>query len=155
MNALSKKDADDSIDVAICGGGPSGLACAYLLGRAGLSVALFEKRASTTTLPKGQYVHASTGELFRQWGVWNRLEKAGWSIARSNGQGFYLNVAKGPVAEIRQSSGSDFNYMKKWEHLSPAYPRKVPASEYEAAICRQADQWPNVGLHFATRGQRR
>ncbi|MBN9427087.1 MAG: FAD-dependent monooxygenase [Burkholderiales bacterium] len=151
MNALSKKDADYSVDVAICGGGPSGLACAYLLGRAGLSVALFEKRASTTTLPKGQYVHASTGELFRQWGVWNRLEKAGWSIARSNGQGFYLNVAKGPVAEIRQSSGSDFNYMKKWEHLSPAYPRKVPASEYEAAICRQADQWPNVGLHFATR----
>ena len=61
---------------------------AYLLGREGLNAALFERRATTTTLPKGQYLHASTGELFRQWGVWKLLEQAGWETMRSNGQGF-------------------------------------------------------------------
>ncbi|MDO8300969.1 FAD-dependent monooxygenase [Lacisediminimonas sp.] len=151
MNAGSIQPGEACLDAVICGGGPVGLSFAYLLGRAGLRVALFEKRASTTTLPKGQYVHASTAEFFRQWGVWDRLDKAGWSIERSNGQGFYVNIANGPVATIRATDGSDADYMRKWEHLSPAYPRKIPASDYEAAICRQASQWPNVSLHFATR----
>lgn len=140
-----------SVDVIICGGGPVGLATAYLLGRSGLSVALFERRPNTTTLPKGQYIHASTGELFRQWGVWDLLQDSGWKIHKSNGQGFYVCVANGPVAEIRQSFGSDEEYKKKWELYSPAYPRKVPASEYEAAIRRQAAQWPKVELNFSSR----
>ncbi|WP_161993169.1 FAD-dependent monooxygenase [Lacisediminimonas profundi] len=151
QSGQSAQPADAMVDVVICGGGPVGLSFAYLLGRAGLRVALFERRASTTTLPKGQYVHASTGELFRQWGVWSRLDKAGWSIERSNGQGFYVNVAKGPVAEIRAAYGSDADYVKKWEPLSPVYPRKIPASDYEAAICRQVALWPNVSMHFCTR----
>lgn len=151
MIAGASQTGDGRFDAIICGGGPVGLSFAYLLGRAGLRVALFEKRASTTTLPKGQYVHASTAEFFRQWGVWDRLDKAGWSIERSNGQGFYVNIAQGPVASIRAVHGSDADYIRKWEHLSPAYPRKIPASDYEAAICRQASQWPNVALHFATR----
>jgi putative polyketide hydroxylase len=74
-----------SYDVVICGGGPVGLALAFLLGRWGLRAALFEKRASTTSLPKGQYVHAQTAELYRQWGVWALLEKrAGRSNVRTD-----------------------------------------------------------------------
>ena len=68
------------VDVAICGGGPVGLSLAHLLGRAGLQVHLFEKRPGTTTLPKGQYMHAQTAELFRQWGIWNDLKAKGWPI---------------------------------------------------------------------------
>lgn len=138
----------DSYDVAICGGGPVGLAMAYLLGRAGIRVALFEKRPGTTPLPKGQSVHASTAELYRQWGVWQQLDGAGWPVSRSNGQGYYLRVSDGAVAEIRQSGESDEDYTRKWQALSPVAPRKVPASDYEAALRRQALIWPSVALHF-------
>ena len=137
MNDGTQRIPSD-VEVIICGGGPVGLSMAYLLGRAGVRVALFERRASTTTLPKGQYLHASTGELFMQWGVWDLLGDAGWSTESSNGQGFYVNVANGPVAEIRAVEGSHDDYVRKWEPLSPVYPRKVPASDYEAAIRRQA-----------------
>lgn len=143
--------APAEVEVVVCGGGPVGLALTYLLGRAGVRVAMFERRASTTTLPKGQYVHASTAEFFKQWGVWDLLHDAGWSTEASNGQGFYVNVANGPVAQIRAVHGSHDDYVRKWEPLSPVYPRKVPASDYEAAIRRQAAQWPNAALHFNTR----
>jgi 2-polyprenyl-6-methoxyphenol hydroxylase-like FAD-dependent oxidoreductase len=151
MTNASNKSIPPEVDVAICGGGPVGLSMAYLLGRAGVRVAMFERRPSTTTLPKGQYLHASTGELFKQWGVWDLLDDAGWSTESSNGQGFYVNIAAGPVAQIRATDGSHHDYVRKWEPVSPAYPRKVPASNYEAAIRRKAAHWPNASLHFNTR----
>ncbi len=141
---LSKK----IYDVAICGAGPVGLSMAYLLGRAGLKVGIFEKRKNTTILPKGQYVHASTGEFFRQWGVWDLLKSSGWALEKSNGQGFYVNIAKGPVAEVRATSGSEKEYQEKWWDLSPAYPRKIPASDYEAALKKQAEKWSTVEFFF-------
>lgn len=146
-----RNDRQKTVDVVICGGGPVGLAMCFLLGRAGVNVRLFEKRSGTTHLPKGQYVHASTAELYRQWGVWEQLRNKGWSIHRSNGQGFYVRVANGPVAEVRQAFGSEAEYEQKWAKLSPAYPRKVPASDYEAALLEQACSWPTVEIAFDSR----
>ncbi len=151
MTEHSKHHLADHFDVVVCGGGPVGLSMAFLLGRAGLSVALFEKRPTTTTLPKGQYLHASTGEFFRQWGVWDLLQDAGWETEDANGQGFYVNVANGPVAAIRAIEGTHEEYVKKWAAHSPVFPRKVPASDYEAAIRRRAESWPNTSLHFNAR----
>lgn len=151
MTAPDAGAIPDEVEVAVCGGGPVGLSMAYLLGRAGVRVAMFERRASTTTLPKGQYLHASTGELFRQWGVWDLLRDAGWSTESSNGQGFYVDVAHGPVAAIRAIDGTHADYVAKWAPLSPVWPRKVPASDYESAIRRQAARWPSASLHFGAR----
>lgn len=138
-------------DVIICGGGPAGLALAYLLGRAGIDVHLYEKRSTTTQLPKGQYVHASTGELYRQWGVWDLLEGRGWEIAKSNGQGFYVTIKGGPVYEVRQSSGTFEEYVAKWQNLAPVYPRKVAASDYEAALLKRARSFPSTYIAFNSR----
>ncbi|TKT70280.1 hypothetical protein YH63_001990 [Afipia massiliensis] len=151
MNVIARPVSNTDVDVIICGGGPVGLALAYLLGRWGLRTTLFEKRASTTILPKGQYVHAQTAELYRQWGVWSLLEKRGWPIEKSNGQGVYVNVSRGPVAQVRATTGKEADYAKKWERLTPVYPRKIPASDYEAALCQQARQWPSAEIHFSTR----
>ena len=129
-----------NVDVIISGGGPTGISLAYLLGRLGVRVVLFEQRLSTSPLPKGQFVHASTGELFRQWGIWDDLKNAGWHPARSNGQGYYIRVCEGPVATVPLAA-EPAAYEQKWSALSPAFPRKIPASDYEAAIRRAAENW--------------
>lgn len=137
-------------DVIVCGAGPAGLSAAYLLGREGLRVAVFEKRPTTTQLPKGQAVMASTAELFRQWGIWEPLLDKGWSTEASNGQGFYLRVIDGPVAAVRAIEGGHDDYVAKWSCYSPVYPRKIPASDYETALRRAAERLPGVTLHFST-----
>lgn len=137
-------------DVIITGAGPAGLAAAYLLGREGLKVAVFEKRATTTHLPKGQAVMSSTAELFRQWGIWDYLSTKGWPTETSNGQGFYINVANGAVATARAIEGTHEDYVQKWAKYSPAYPRKIPASDYEASLRTIAEQFSNVQIHFST-----
>ncbi|MET4578739.1 FAD-dependent monooxygenase [Ottowia thiooxydans] len=151
MTAQSRNHESDHFDVVVCGGGPVGLSMTLLLGRAGLSVAMFERRPTTTTLPKGQYLHASTGELFRQWGVWDLLQDVGWETENANGQGFYVTVANGPVAAIRATEGTHDEYVRKWEAHSPVFPRKVPASDYEAAIRRRGESCANASLHFNAR----
>ena len=151
MMSINSNMCDEKFDVMICGGGPVGLAAAYLLGREGLRVALFERRPGTTTLPKGQYLHTFTGELFRRWGVWDLLSRSGWKTEQSNGQGFYVNIARGPVAAIRATDSTHSDYENKWSAYSPVYPRKVPASDYEAALRQKASEWPNVSLMFNNR----
>jgi len=151
MRSLVSNASEDELDVLICGGGPVGLAAAYLLGREGLRVALFERRPGTTTLPKGQYLHTFTGELFRRWGVWDILSSSGWKTEQSNGQGFYVNIASGPVAEIRATNSTHVEYEAKWSAYSPVYPRKVPASDYEAALRLKASEFSNVALIFNNR----
>lgn len=137
-------------DVIICGAGPAGLSAAYLLGREGLRVAIFEKRATTTALPKGQAVMASTAELFRQWDIWDPLLATGWTTTASNGQGFYLRVADGPVAAVRAVEGDHEDYVAKWQRYSPVFPRKIPASDYEVALRRIAERQSNVQIRFST-----
>lgn len=63
--------------------------------------------------------------------------------------GLLSGVADGAVAEVRQSVESDEAYARKWQALSLVAPRKVPASDYEAALRRQALSWPTVKLHFS------
>jgi putative polyketide hydroxylase len=63
----------------------------------------------------------------------------------------YINISRGPIAEVRANKGTEEDYRRKWEDLTPVYPRKIPASDYEAALYRQASQWPTVDIEFSSR----
>ncbi len=59
--------------VLIVGGGPVGLAIAIGLRHFGVECTLVEQHLSTLDFPKGRGVNARTMEIFRQWGVDQRL----------------------------------------------------------------------------------
>lgn len=141
---------DRTVRVAIVGGGPVGLALAYLLGRQGVATALFEQRNEATYLLKGQYLGPTTVELFRQWGILEEAGAGGWAYDRYNGAGIYETLKSGLILDAPVSSGSEQAFTDLWSTLVPAAPRGVPASAYEAALVRIAQAWPHVALNHGS-----
>ena len=67
----------DSTEVVVIGGGPVGLASVIQLGRAGVRAVLLERRATFSRHPKAGAIHPRTMEIFRQWGVADRVRESG------------------------------------------------------------------------------
>src|ERR1700749_4381150 len=63
--------ADETIQTTCCvvGGGPAGMMLGYLLARAGVPVTVLEKHADFFRDFRGDTVHCSTLEIFRELGI--------------------------------------------------------------------------------------
>lgn len=68
---------DSRTPVAIVGAGPTGLSLALGLARHGVRSVLIEKNTSTSKYSKAPGIHLRTLEIFRQWGVGQRVLDAG------------------------------------------------------------------------------
>lgn len=69
MSAAAAADRRERFDVAIVGGGPTGLTAATLCERLGLSAVVLERRAGPQRAPAAHVVNARTFEIWRQAGV--------------------------------------------------------------------------------------
>jgi len=67
----------DEIPVTIAGGGPVGLALALNLARQGIASRLVEKETGHINHPKARGFHAQTMEIFRKWGIEDRVRSVG------------------------------------------------------------------------------
>ena len=65
------------VDVAIAGGGPFGLTLAIELGRRGVSVALYDAKASTAFNPQANATQARTMEYYRRLGFAEEIRVLG------------------------------------------------------------------------------
>ena len=70
-------DAPRQTSVFIVGGGPVGLAMGLLLDRFGIDAVIVEKSATTTDHPKSRGCWVRTMEIFRQWGIEQRIRVRG------------------------------------------------------------------------------
>lgn len=136
-------------EVLVVGGGPVGLALAFLLGRLGINIELVEKREDAAMQPKGQGVNAATAELFAQWGILDLIEPYRWSYDRSNGQGLYDTLASGEVAGLTRVDGNIDDFTAFYDEISPQRPFMAPSYAYEKALREGAERWPSVRLSFA------
>ncbi|MGW0615265.1 FAD-dependent oxidoreductase [Streptomyces sp. NPDC002788] len=66
--------------VLVVGGGPTGLATALFLARAGVAVRLVERRPHTSTLPRATHVTRRTMELLREAGLQEAMTAAGFEV---------------------------------------------------------------------------
>ena len=69
--------AFDERQVLISGGGPVGLLCAWLLGRRGIPVVLFDKNAGPQADPRAATTHPATLDLLSEDGLADDMERVG------------------------------------------------------------------------------
>ena len=74
---LVRQAAAPDHDVVVVGAGPAGLVTAIMLGTEGIDVLLIERRSATSDLPRAVGVTLRQMELFRSWGLEQRLRAGG------------------------------------------------------------------------------
>lgn len=74
---MSSKDTARKTAVFIVGGGPVGLSMAILMNRFGIDFVLVERASTTTDHPKARGCWSRTMEIFRQWGIEDRMRARG------------------------------------------------------------------------------
>ncbi|MGH3953002.1 MAG: FAD-dependent monooxygenase [Mycobacterium sp.] len=71
-------DAERSVDVLIVGGGPTGLAMGMELRSRGVEFVIVETGDGTVTHPRVSGIGPRSMELFRRWGVAEKIRQSGW-----------------------------------------------------------------------------
>ena len=67
-------------DVLVVGAGPAGLTAAVTLARRGVDVLVVERHLGTSPFPKAIGVSTRTMELFRSWGIEERIRAGAMSV---------------------------------------------------------------------------
>jgi 2-polyprenyl-6-methoxyphenol hydroxylase-like FAD-dependent oxidoreductase len=76
-NLIPTVHSEPKVKVVIVGGGPVGLAMAVLLDRFKIDYVLVERSRTVTDHPKARGVDIRTMELFRQWGIEDKVKARG------------------------------------------------------------------------------
>ena len=121
-------------DILIVGGGPAGMMAGLLFARAGLTVAVLEKHADFFRDFRGDTVHPSTLELFRQLGMLEELLR----LPHSRVDQASIHIAGRAMKVI------DF------AHLSVTAPfiAMMPQWDLLDFIAGKARQYPGFSLHM-------
>src|SRR5690242_9766245 len=79
-NTLKTKKSYREVHVLIVGAGPTGLCTSLLLSRYGIPSLLIERHPGTSIYPGATGVSTRTMELFRQWGLDQRVRDVGMEV---------------------------------------------------------------------------
>ena len=131
---------DLSTPVVIIGGGPVGLAMGLLLHRHQIHCIVVEKTPGTTDNPKSRGCWIRTMELFRQWGIEERIRARG------------LPDSSDVFVFVDNMSGKEYGRTRPEPRLdqSPAWKCLVAQDAVEEELLYALRDSPYTTVHFAT-----
>lgn len=152
--AVSGASFSEDVDVAIVGAGPVGCASALQLGRLGHRVAVFERRDGLSRHPKAGGIHARTMEIFRRWGVADKIRVASRGVlppgAQTSGFAWMTRLNGLELGHINFGGPED---QKAWRALSPEGPCFCGQDLYEPILFSGVAAEPTVTAAFGKRAQ--
>lgn len=137
-----------STEVLVVGAGPTGLAAAIALGRLGVRTVVVERRATTSTHPRGHVENGRTMELFRLWGVEDRVRGEGLPRTYLGGVSFMTRMAGIELGRIAFSE--DAEWLMGHDGEGPAALSSTPQDRLEPILLEAARALDSVTVHFGT-----
>ncbi len=133
------------VPVLIVGAGPTGLCTSILLSRYDIPSLLVERHASTSIYPRATGVSTRSMELFRQWGLDQRVRAAGFQLEDASAP-VSLTLAQPEVARI--SLG--FPQAQEALAVSPVTPWAYPQDTLEPILLERARSYAEAQIVFGT-----
>ena len=126
--------------VFIVGGGPVGLAMALLLDRFAVDCVVVEKSPTTTDHPKSRGCWVRTMEIFRQWGIEQRIRERG------------LQDNSDMFVQVESIAGREIGRSRPEPNLgqTPAWKSLVAQDAVEEEIYRVVEKSRHAKVHFST-----
>ena len=148
MNSKSKIDGELAA-VAIVGGGPTGLELAIELGTLGISCAVFEQNADTSSFPKASANGARTLEHYRRLGIVDDIRRVGFAHETA----YFTRLARHELARLRLSGMRSLTRADRasgtW--FTPEMPQRMQQIHVEKVLRGIAEKLPAVSLHYGWR----
>ncbi|MEU6218217.1 FAD-dependent monooxygenase [Streptomyces sp. NPDC047022] len=136
------------IDVLVVGAGPTGLACAILLGRAGIRTHVVARHTGTATHPKAHVVNARSMEILRQWGLSAAVAEAALPPDRGLGMGWMTRMAGRELGRLMVDD--DPQALHAALNDSSEILRSCPQDVLEPLLLKAATASSNVTVEFST-----
>ncbi len=96
----------EEFDVIVVGGGPSGAACASLLGRAGKTVLLLDKAKFPRDKICGDSICGKSMRVIRELGIQEEIEK----VQQEKNRGIIIVSPKGDVVDVRKPVANEVDF---------------------------------------------
>lgn len=148
MNSKSKIDGELAA-VVIVGGGPTGLALAIELGTLGISCAVFEQNADTSSFPKASANGARTLEHYRRLGIVDDIRRVGFAHETA----YFTRLVGYELARLRLSGMHSLTRADRvsgtW--FTPEMPQRMQQIRVEKVLREKAQKLPAVSLHYGCR----
>lgn len=140
--------AEEQCTVTVVGGGPVGLAMAVQLGRFGVDTILLERRDGPSRHPKATGVHSKTMELFRQWGIADRVREAAGLPPDSTSFVWGTRATAEPIGAIDLTQ--DIEKFSEALTQSPEFLTWCAQDAIEPILLREAMACPSVSACYRT-----
>src|SRR6185312_9367963 len=132
-------------EVLVAGAGPAGLTAAIALARHGVPTLLVERRRDLSSLPRATVVSTRSMEIFRSWGLEERIRAGGPDVE-------WLLWACETLADAAAGSGHAVGYPTREQAavLSPTGPACVPQDYLEPVLLAHLHALPSAKVVLGT-----
>ena len=132
-------------EVLVAGAGPAGLTAAIALARHGVPTLVVERRRDLSSLPRATVVSTRSMEIFRSWGLEERIRAGGPDVE-------WLLWACETLADAAAGSGHAVGYPTREQAavLSPTGPACVPQDYLEPVLLAHLHALPSAKVVLGT-----
>jgi len=144
-------------DVAIIGGGPSGLMLAIELGCRGITCTVLEEDPTDPQLPKANATSARTMEHFRRRGFSHRIRALGLPPDHPQDVVYTTRVAQHELTRFRIPSAGEAAQQASFGDYggdawpTPELPHRAQQMYIEPVLRSEAEKYPSVTVRFGAR----